>query len=112
MTQGLLTHEFDSSRTCNYCGVAEERTPSKGAGLGDPCPVRQAGKKTGATMTHEPMPEDRLTTLEQRAFSSLSGYAHDVNITLYVYGQDVTELCREVRRLKEELKRTRGTSGG
>lgn len=30
-----LEHEFDSSWTCNYCGVAEERTKR-----GEDCPVR------------------------------------------------------------------------
>lgn len=30
-----LPHEFDSSQTCNYCGIVEERTK-----LGDHCPKR------------------------------------------------------------------------
>lgn len=51
-----LGHEFDSSQTCNYCGIAEENVP-KGfyPGEAHTCPVRrelakkeeQAKKDTG-----------------------------------------------------------------
>jgi hypothetical protein len=34
-----LTHEFDSSLTCNYCGVAAERV--KGIAEKAPCPARR-----------------------------------------------------------------------
>ena len=50
--------------------------------------------------------DDELGTLEKRAQNALSGYTHDVNITCYVYGQDVLMLVQEVRRLKEECEQT------
>jgi hypothetical protein len=34
-----MEHEFDSSMTCNYCGVAEEKTKR-----GEPCPKRVGDK--------------------------------------------------------------------
>lgn len=38
-------HEFNSSLTCNYCGVAAESTPSGTRGVGDPCPERMREPK-------------------------------------------------------------------
>lgn len=37
-----LPHEFDSSGTCNYCGIAVERVPNGTQGAGDSCPRRCA----------------------------------------------------------------------
>lgn len=35
-------HEFDSSRTCNYCGIAAERVD--GIAENEDCPARNRGK--------------------------------------------------------------------
>ena len=43
-----------------------------------------------------------LELLEKRAQSAVNGYTADVNITCYVYGQDVLALARYVRNLEQE----------
>ncbi len=58
-----LTHEFDSSQTCNYCGKAAERCVG-----GEPCPARPlrlAGEAAARPPT-DPTPDPPLTA-EQRA---------------------------------------------
>ena len=48
-----------------------------------------------------------LELLEKRAQSAVNGYTADVNITCYVYGQDVRALVRDIRSLKEENRKLR-----
>lgn len=52
-------------------------------------------------------PED-IDRLEQRARSATNGYAFDVNISCYVYGQDVTILLNELRRATRQIARLQG----
>ena len=51
--------------------------------------------------------DSELNTLEQRAQNATNGYTADVNITCYVYGQDVRALVRDIRSLKEENRKLR-----
>lgn len=52
-------------------------------------------------MNSAAMPPEKLAKLEKRARDACSGYGSDVNITCYVYGQDVMELIQEIKRARE-----------
>lgn len=66
-----LTHEFDSSRTCNYCGIAAERVP--GNADYQSCPARGTYGDVAATFADKSnvfvavpgslTPEERVTQL-------------------------------------------------
>ena len=45
-----------------------------------------------------------LDKLEKRAQDAINGYSADINITCYVYAQDVLALTCYVRHLEEKLK--------
>ena len=47
--------------------------------------------------------DSELNTLERRAQNAINGYTADVNITCYVYGQDVLTLLKEIKGLKKRL---------
>ena len=51
--------------------------------------------------------DSELYTLERRAQNAVNGYTADVNITCYVYGQDVRALVQDIRSLKEENRNLR-----
>ena len=55
-----LGHDFDSSWTCNHCGVAEEKTRP-----GDRCPKRPPATKP-ETPVPTPSLEARVVALEQQ----------------------------------------------
>lgn len=54
-TDDYLTHEFDSSQTCNYCGVAAERV----SGIAEQklCPARQKRERVMPATFRTPPPE-------------------------------------------------------
>lgn len=48
---------------------------------------------------------EEVNRLEKRASNAVNGYTSDVNITCYVYGQDVIKLLNERQLLMEEIER-------
>lgn len=48
--------------------------------------------------------DTEIQKLDQRARNAVNGYAADINITCYVYGQDILALLRDREELRKELR--------
>lgn len=66
-----LCHEFDSSMTCNYCGVAENATNSR-----EPCPSRE--------QCPTPVPAGTITLRNEFHEDKWLRYEHEIGQKIYL----------------------------